>query len=290
MVDERGDVRGRRQRRRDAFVVAAPEHRDGSTQLLHASPTDLLGRPERLLGRGRVAAQHVAGARDLEHYGGEPVADEVVHVAGDPAPLGQHGLLRQLAAGGAELCGELPLTVHHAAHEPRKHDPQHPDLDMDLGRVLDEADRHGHRSGDQAQRGGGREGRGPRADDEGEERGLEHEGLDPAVTLGRHHRYGHHEDEPRQRELPGVCPRGEGGDGKRGKDRVRRGSRIGDDGEDGDREREDREQPAQLVALRPLGTCHTGTVLRQASVDIPRGTETRTTTAGRQPPLRPAPA
>ena len=93
----------------------------------HAPPAHLLGRPQRLLrGRG-VAVQHVAGARDLEHHGGQPVAHEVVDVAGDPAPLDQQRLLGELAPGGLELGDELALACGRAAEDPREGDAQDPD-------------------------------------------------------------------------------------------------------------------------------------------------------------------
>lgn len=81
---------------------------DRTAQLAHAAPAHVLGRSQRLLGGRRVAAQHVAGTRDLEHHGSEPVSHEVMDVAGDPTPLRQHRLLGQLAPRGVELGCQFP--------------------------------------------------------------------------------------------------------------------------------------------------------------------------------------
>ena len=84
---------------RHARLVVAAEQRDRTTKLLHAAAADLLGRPQRLLGGVRVAAQHVPGARHLEHHGRQPVTDEVVDVTSDPTALGQQRLLGELTPG-----------------------------------------------------------------------------------------------------------------------------------------------------------------------------------------------
>ncbi len=87
----------------------------------------------------------MASARDLQHDPGQPVADEVVHVAGDPAPLVEERLLGELAAGGFQLGYELTLASRGDANRPRKRDAHDPDSHCDLGGVLDHAggDRRG---------------------------------------------------------------------------------------------------------------------------------------------------
>jgi hypothetical protein len=45
----------------------------------------------------------------------QPVSHEVVHVTGDPTPLGKQRLLGDLAAGGVELRSQLPMAREGAA-------------------------------------------------------------------------------------------------------------------------------------------------------------------------------
>src|SRR5215207_5736170 len=118
VLDERRDLARRRDRWRRAGLVIAAQERDGPAQLSHAPPAHLLGRAQGLLHRRGVAVQHVAGAGDLEHHGGQPVAHEVVNVAGDPAPLHQQRLLRELAPGRLELGDQLGLA---AGRRPKTH-------------------------------------------------------------------------------------------------------------------------------------------------------------------------
>ncbi len=127
--------------------------------------------------------QHVPRTRDLEHHGSQPMSHEVVHVTGDPTPLAHQRLLGELAPGGVELGCQLPLANEGAAKDPREDDAQDPDADSHLGRVLD----HGHEDGrcrrEQSQRGRHRERLRPAPDDEGEQRDLEHQRLEPSATL-----------------------------------------------------------------------------------------------------------
>jgi hypothetical protein len=143
LFHERRDLLDRRQWRRHAGLVIAAEQGDRSTELLHAPAAHLLGRQQCVLGSLRIAAQHVAGARDLQHDGREPVSDEVVHVPRDLSAFGQPLVLGQLAPRVLELRRELLLPDEHAGQGPREADPEDPDGDGNLGRVLREGDQTG---------------------------------------------------------------------------------------------------------------------------------------------------
>jgi hypothetical protein len=109
VIDARGDLPRRGDRRWRAELVFAAQQSDGAPQLAHAAPAHLLGRSERILGRGRVAAQDVPRARDLEHHCCQPVSHEVVDVARDPSPFLEHGLVGELAPRRLELRGQPSL-------------------------------------------------------------------------------------------------------------------------------------------------------------------------------------
>ena len=100
------------------FVVAAKQ-RHRTTKLLHAAAAHLLRGSQRLLGSVRVAAQHVPGARHLEHHGGQAVTDEVVDVTSDPTPLCEQRLLGQLPPRALELDHESFLASDRATQRPR---------------------------------------------------------------------------------------------------------------------------------------------------------------------------
>ena len=89
---------------------------------------------------------------------------EVVDVAGDPAPLDQQRLLRELAPGGLELGDELGLARGRAAEEPREDDAEDPDAHVEIsdGSWITVA-ATGASSGEQAQRHGRGGGRAARA-------------------------------------------------------------------------------------------------------------------------------
>ena len=163
MVDQRGDIPHRGERWRHRPLVVAAEQRDCAAQFLHAVAADVLSRPQRLLGGRGIAAEHMTGAGDLKHDGSQPVPDEVVDVARDPAPLGQQGLLRELAAGGVKLGRELRLASCGAGDHPGEGDAHEPYADKYLGRVLDQARRHRGTHGKQAERDGLTERWGPEA-------------------------------------------------------------------------------------------------------------------------------
>ncbi|HWT25991.1 MAG TPA: hypothetical protein VN213_20965 [Solirubrobacteraceae bacterium] len=103
-----------------AGLVIGCGGRDGPAQLARAAPADLLGGAQRLLGGRGVAAEHVASTGDLQHHGGQGVADEVVDVACDPGPLDQQRLPRRLAAAGLELGDEPGLACGRSPEGPRK--------------------------------------------------------------------------------------------------------------------------------------------------------------------------
>jgi hypothetical protein len=138
LVDERGGLPRRRQRRCHTRLVVATELHDGPTQLLHAAPAYLPGRSQRFLGRSGIAAQHVPGARHLKHDGRQTVSDEVVDVTSDATPLGQQRLPGELAPGGLQLGRQLSLANEDTAEEPRADDADDPDDPGSLGLVLDQ--------------------------------------------------------------------------------------------------------------------------------------------------------
>ena len=222
MVDERGDVPHRREGRRHRPVLGATEQRNGASQFLHAASAYILRRPQRLLGGGGVPAQHVAGAGDLKHDSGQSVSDEVVDVARDPTPLGQNGLLRELASGGVKLGRELALASGRAADEPRESDAHDPDADEDLGRVLDQARHHRRGRRQQAERDCHSQRWGPKADDEGKQGHLEQKGLELPGSLCHDDRGEHCEGQREQRHVGHVGPHREGADRQRGKHEVGR--------------------------------------------------------------------
>jgi hypothetical protein len=170
---------------------------------------DLLGRAQRLLGGVGVTAQDVAGTGDLEHHGGQPVTHEVVDVAGDPAPLHQQRLLRELAAGGLQLGDQLTLAASRAAEDPQEGDRQDPDAHRDLGRILDHGRGHGRQRGEHEQRHGCRGRRGESPDHEREQRHLEEQRLELPGTLRDDGRDDHRERQRGERHVGQAGPREE---------------------------------------------------------------------------------
>jgi hypothetical protein len=71
------------------------------------------------------------------------MADEVVDVTRDATPLGEQRLACKLLPRPLELGSELCLANQGSTERPRKGDPQHPDGDVDLGRILDQGDGDG---------------------------------------------------------------------------------------------------------------------------------------------------
>jgi hypothetical protein len=272
VVDERRDLACRRERWRHRRLVVASQQRDRTAKLSHAAPADVLGRPQRLLGGRRVAAQHVAGTGHLQHDGSQPVSHEVVDVARDPTPLSQQRLLGELSAGSVKLGCQFPLAGGRPTEDPREGNAQDPDTDRDLRRILDHARRHGRERDEQAQRDGDFARRGPAPDDEGQQRRLEQERLELPRALCHDDRDHHRERQHRQGHAGDVAPHDEGPDRERGKGKIGGRRRVGDDSDDGDHEPEDRDPRTHLVGLRrlrkrPAG--HSATVLRRAAPDIP---------------------
>ena len=151
-LDERGNLARRGDRRRHARLVVAAEQRHRTTKLLHAAAAHLLRGSQRLLGCVRVAAQHVPGARHLQHHGGQAVTDEVVDVTSDPTALGQQCLLGQLTPGPLELDHESFLASDRATDGPDEDDGHDPDADGDLHWILDQRHQHRRSRGERTER------------------------------------------------------------------------------------------------------------------------------------------
>ncbi len=120
-ADQVGDVLGARQRMRARGLGG--EHADGTPDLGHRLPPDLLGVGERGQGvvdiGGAVVAgdQRLPGATHVQHGHAQRVGHEVVDLAGDPLSFGERGALGLLRAG-APLGGQRPhLPPHRAADE-----------------------------------------------------------------------------------------------------------------------------------------------------------------------------
>ena len=191
------------------------------------------------------------GARHLEHDRRQPVADEVVDVAGDPTPLGEKRLLGQLPPGALELGGQVHLPSQCATDDPGEGDAQDPDVDGDLGRVLNHRAQHGSRSRDQAESDGCRERGGPATDDEREQAGLEHEGLEVPRALRNDDRHDDGDADGRKRHIRHEGPQAEGGDRCGHEEKVDRGGRRRDCGDHGDHERERGNEAAKIVGFEP---------------------------------------
>ena len=84
----------------------------------------------------------MTGAGDLQHDGRQPVPDEIVDVAGDPAPLGKQRLLGELVSGRIQLRYQLALASGAPAHRPGKDDAQSPDPYGDFRGILELARQH----------------------------------------------------------------------------------------------------------------------------------------------------
>ena len=120
-------------------------------KLLHAVATHLLGGSQRLLGCVEVAAQHVPGARHLQHDGGQAVTDDVVDVTSDPTPLCEKRLLGQLTTGALELDHQSFLASDRATDDPDENDRHDPDSGGDLHWILDEGHQDGRGRGEQTE-------------------------------------------------------------------------------------------------------------------------------------------
>ena len=175
-----------------ARLVVAAEQRHRATQLPHAATAHLLRGSQRLLGSVRVAAQHVPGARHLQHHGRQAVTDEVVDVTSDPTALCQQRLLGQLTPRPLELDHESFLASDRATDDPDEDDGHDPDADGDLHRILDQSHQDGRGRGENAPRGRRRRERArPTRGREGEQRNLEHDRFELAGALRHHHRNDH---------------------------------------------------------------------------------------------------
>jgi hypothetical protein len=71
------------------------------------------------------------------------MAHEVVDVPRDTTPLGKQRLPGKLPPRRLELGSELSLANEGTTERPRKSDAQHPDGNVDLGRILDQGDSDG---------------------------------------------------------------------------------------------------------------------------------------------------
>ena len=152
LVDERGNLTCRGGRRRHTRLGVAAEQRHRAPKLLHAEAAHLLRGSQRLLGSIRIAAQHVPGARHLQHHRRQAVPDEVVDVTSDPPALGQQRLLGQLTPRPFELDHEPLLASDCATDDPDEDDGHDPDADGDLHWILNQGHEHRRGRGERSER------------------------------------------------------------------------------------------------------------------------------------------
>jgi hypothetical protein len=179
------------------------------------------------------------------------VADEVVNVPRDLTPLGNQRLLSQLTPGVLKLLGEPLLANERAGDHPREQDAHDPDRDGHLGGVLDQGHQHGRGRREDRERHRGSERRRPQTYHEGQDRRLEHQGLELPRALREHDRGDHGDRQSEQRRAGNERPDREGGDRHRREQEVDRRRGLGDHGNQGDRERDDRHQAAEGIGLEP---------------------------------------
>ena len=193
----------------------------------------------------------MSSARDLQHDCRQPVADEVVDVARDLAPLGDERLLGQLTLGVLELVGESFLANDGAGDRPREHDAHHPDRDGDLRRLLDQGHQHG---------GGRSETRARTADlSDGDQRpttkartdASNMRGSSSPVRCAIDDRGDHGDRQDEERRSGHERPDEEGDDGHRDEKEVGGRGRLGDRRNQTDHQRDDRHQSAGRVGLEP---------------------------------------
>jgi hypothetical protein len=251
VLDERGDLLRRRQRRCDASrLVGAAKQPDRPTELIHAAATERLGGSQCLLGRRGVAAEHVAGTGDLQHHSGQAVSHEIVHVTRDLTALSEQRLLAEFTLGSLELRGQLRVARKPATEHPRKRNAHDPDGHGDLGRVLDDAHRYRSHRCKRAQRHRRPERRRPARRDEGEQRDLEEERLELSGALRRDNRDDDHDSQERERDVAPIGPEAKGRHRDRRESEIGSPPRVGERGEDGRAKRDGRNQTPQLVGLR----------------------------------------
>ena len=119
--------------------VAGAQPADRRAHLGERLPCGGLDRLQLLLGPGGVDVDEPGGELGLDRERGQGVAEHVVHVAGHPLPLGDHGVLAERGVRDV-----LPLTEepeHHAADHDR---PEHQE---EVGREVVQAQQRQHRDG-----------------------------------------------------------------------------------------------------------------------------------------------
>src|SRR5690606_33083963 len=107
-------------RRRRGVAVLRTQGRDGVAHVLEAAARRTLVLGERGTDGGRVVLEGEPCTAQVQQRAGQAVADEVVHLAGDPVPLVGARPLGELGLGRAELVDELPLAAREGARPGRE--------------------------------------------------------------------------------------------------------------------------------------------------------------------------
>ncbi len=119
---------------RRVLVRVLLQHAEQLAQLLQRAAAGVLQLIGELADPVGVVGGHVDRA-GLQHHEADPVTDHVVHLAGDPGPLGQHGLARPklllglgplgpLAQRGEQLGPGAYPEAEHRGQDQQHHDDQ----------------------------------------------------------------------------------------------------------------------------------------------------------------------